>query len=498
MKILYSKIIVLSLVLISITSCTNFNDLEDDPNAATSVPPSQLLAGVLINMSEEEGPWSEAMRDNQFWVISFDYYGDQDYNWGAIDFKYDELANIAAMEKEGENLSTVNKYGAIAKFLKAYYFDFMSRRLGDIPQTEALMATGDNSIQKPVYDTQKDVYEQILTWLDDANTQITQARQEVGTGDVTGDPYYNGNLEKWQKAINAFHLRILINLSKHVSDMNVASRFQKIINDPATYPLFQSNDDNMQRVYGNEQNNYYTWNPGNYGFNRNRNIMGATYLNLLKANNDPRIYKVADPAAKYFNANDPEALAAYKGANTGDEQGPMQVASDNGELSYPSETRYYDSYVGEPYILLGYAEQEFIIAEAANRGWISNDADTYYKNGIKASMDFYNVSETDENTFLAQTSIRYKGNNNEGLQQILTQKYIAFFNNSGRESYFDFRRTGIPTFDIGPSNNNGGKIPMRFKYPQSEFQNNEANVNAALTSQYNGTDDINGKMWLIK
>ena len=112
-------------------------------------------------------------------------------------------------------------------------------------------------------------------------------------------------------------------------------------------------------------------------------------------------------------------------------------------------------------------------------------------------MEFYGVDAAAISDYLAQNSIEYSGNSAEGLNQILTQKYIALFNNSGRESYFNYRRTGIPTFDIGPSNNNGGRIPLRWKYPQSEFQNNEVNVNAALQAQYGGSDDINAKMWLI-
>jgi len=218
---------------------------------------------------------------------------------------------------------------------------------------------------------------------------------------------------------------------------------------------------------------------------------------LLKANEDPRIYVVADPAAALYDENDPKNLDAYVGANTGDEQGPMQVASDNGELSYPSEERYYSTYSGEPFIVLGYAEQEFAIAEAANRGWTTEDAATHYQNGIMASMEFYGVAQSDIDNFMANPEVVYKGGT-DGLNQILTQKYIAFFNNSGLEAYFNYRRTGVPTFDIGPANKNGGKIPVRWKYPQDEYQNNTANVNAALSAQFGGSDDINSKMWLIK
>lgn len=483
-------------------SCTQFDDLTDDPNKATSVPPSMLLSEVLsvVNNVGSEGPWSDAQRDNQFWVISFDYYGNQDYNWGAINsYRYKTLANVVAMEKEAKGLDNQDKYEALGKFFKAYFYDYMTKRVGDIPLSESLKADVSAAVTQPKYDAQKDIYTAILDLLEASNDQITTAKAQVGTSGILGDFFFNGDLDKWQRTINSFHLRVLINLSKRNSELNVASKFNAMISNPSKYPLLRGIEDNMVRNFADEQGNRYELNPSNYGFNRNRNIMGATYLNLLKNNNDPRIYIVADPAAFYYDKNDPLNLKAYIGAKTGDDQGQMQTDSDAGKYSYPNESRYYSNFKGEPYIQIGYSEQEFTIAEAINRGWVTGgDAESHYLNGIKASMQFYGVKQADIDTFLLNANVVYNGNNATGLNQILTQKYIAFFNNSGRESYFNYRRTGFPTFDIGPANNNGGKIPLRWKYPVSEFENNTLNVKATLSSQFGGSDDINAAMWLIK
>ncbi|MEI9955510.1 MAG: SusD/RagB family nutrient-binding outer membrane lipoprotein [Ferruginibacter sp.] len=72
--------------------------------------------------------------------------------------------------------------------------------------------------------------------------------------------------------------------------------------------------------------------------------------------------------------------------------------------------------------------------------------------------------------------------------------------NSGYESYYNWRRTGIPTFSqggdgIGTANK---QIPLRWQYPQAEISYNNKNYTAALSSQFGGTDDIMAKMWLIK
>ena len=84
------------------------------------------------------------------------------------------------------------------------------------------------------------------------------------------------------------------------------------------------------------------------------------------------------------------------------------------------------------------------------------------------------------------------------LQQILLQKYLAYARNSGYQAYFQWRRTGVPTFSTGPGTGNGGVIPLRWQYPTNEITTNNDNLQAALQSQYGGNDDINAKMWLIK
>jgi len=76
---------------------------------------------------------------------------------------------------------------------------------------------------------------------------------------------------------------------------------------------------------------------------------------------------------------------------------------------------------------------------------------------------------------------------------------LSFFQNSGLEGYYNYRRTGFPTFSSnGSGTGNSGLIPKRFQYPTSERTNNNANWQSAVARQYAGSDDINAEMWLIK
>ena len=75
---------------------------------------------------------------------------------------------------------------------------------------------------------------------------------------------------------------------------------------------------------------------------------------------------------------------------------------------------------------------------------------------------------------------------------------MAFFQNSGWEAYYNFRRTGQPAFSTGVGIGNNGAIPKRWTYPSSEQNRNSTNLSEALTRQYGGQDNINGEMWIIK
>ncbi|WP_301922051.1 SusD/RagB family nutrient-binding outer membrane lipoprotein, partial [Ferruginibacter sp.] len=181
---------------------------------------------------------------------------------------------------------------------------------------------------------------------------------------------------------------------------------------------------------------------------------------------------------------------------------------------------YYSGLTGEPTLIVSYAEVCFSIAEAVNRGWTTGSAETWYTNGVKAMFNFYGITDGNNvvtlrkadgtgnlnytipfsfTTYFNQPLVKYMGDNSDGLNQILTQKYLGYFRNSGLQGYFQWRRTGVPAFSIGAGTGNGGKIPRRFQYPNNELSVNKTNVTAAITSQFGGAgDDINQLMWLIK
>jgi len=174
--------------------------------------------------------------------------------------------------------------------------------------------------------------------------------------------------------------------------------------------------------------------------------------------------------------------------------------------------------------LVGYKEQLFNIAEGVERGWVSGNAETFYQAGIAASFAFYGLDITQTNftayflppganavtqvapypftfnyaNYYAQPAVKLSTTPATAIGQIVLQKYIALFENSGYEAYYNYRRTGVPAFQGGSGVGNNGVIPLRWAYPVTEQTQNKANWSAALSNQSFSADDLNQTMWLLK
>lgn len=503
------------------SGCKSMDEQYPNPNVPTSdsaVPPSLILPRIEYDLynSGDGGPFTQVQRWNQYVVSNDVYYGGQNqYNWTTTGSLYGVLRNVNQMDLQAVKQygTKQNPYSALAKFFRAYIFIWQAQRVGDTPA--ALAGQGLENLT-PTYDTQKAVYARSLALLDSANTQLGSSL----TGAYSGDIYYS-SISQWRKVVNSYKLRVLISLSKRATDnadLQIPQQFATIVNNPSQYPLLTSNTDNWNFQFNSAYNTYpHTPNDAN---NQRQNI-GSAYLSLTTATQDPRTYIAATPApAQLAAGKQPSDFSAYVGSSPSLGISDLTTNSNGGQYSFINFSRYYSSVAGpEPYALLGYAEQNFNIAEGLNRGWATGlSAATYYQRGINASLDFYGLTEgqvltignvsgarlgtatVSRSALLANANVVYKGDNTSGLEQILNQKYVAFFQNSGYEAFYNWRRTGYPrTFtSTGGGINASGKIPRRWQYPVDEQTYNTANYQAVLKSQFGGTDDLNQDTWLTK
>lgn len=508
------------------TSCNKtLDELTLNENKPNSVPASLLFNGVLNDAFEAPNGDYEAW--NQYYINNYDYYGNNRYDFGSGAVYYTTLKNVGLMEQQAltAGSAAVNPYEALGNFFRAYLYTRMSLEMGDIPQSQALQ--GLNGLT-PAYDSQKAVFVQAFKWLEGANADLTTLIAS-GSPNLENDIYFNGDLKKWQQVVNTLHVRLLLALSKKNGDaeLNIAGQFAAIVGNPAKYPLMTSNADNMQYGYVEKTNNFYPNNYRNFGQDGSRKNMSATYVGLLTQLHDPRVFVTCEPARDLVDVKGQSAtdFASFVGADPGLDLGVMYNNAGQQKYSFLNRQRYFSTLIGESSIQIGYPELSFNIAEGINRGWLAGSAETYYKAGMQASMIFYGIPASgtltasfyrpgstnvqaasnydtyqipvDFTTYYAQPAVQYAAGST-GLTQILQQKYLALFRHAGLEAYYNYRRTGVPTFTTGPGTGNGGRIAQRFQYPTSERNANTANYKAALDGQFGGNDDINGVMYGLK
>ena len=154
-----------------------------------------------------------------------------------------------------------------------------------------------------------------------------------------------------------------------------------------------------------------------------------------------------------------------------------------------------------PGIYLDYAQVEFMLAEAAARGWsVSGSAESHYNAGITASMEYWNdgsYDATDIGNYISSAEVDYNtliGNGETWKQVIGRQKWIALYN-QGIQGWAEWRRLdfGILQMPAGGVLDGNG-IPNRLKYPLDE-QTLNANSSSAGVSKLGGADNQDTKLW---
>ena len=178
-----------------------------------------------------------------------------------------------------------------------------------------------------------------------------------------------------------------------------------------------------------------------------------------------------------------------------------------------------------PLQLLTAAESFFLQAEAALRGWDSENPKSLYESGIQRSFSQHGaeigsyLSSTAkpaayvdpihaENNVAAdkvsQITVSWDDATTDELrlEKIITQKWIATFPD-GQEAWSEQRRTGYPIlFPVVINNSNGkiadGQFISRLSYPADFKATNPTAVQEAVDKHLGGNDSPGQKLWWAK
>jgi len=498
----------LLLVFLAFVSCDNFDDINTNPDAATNPSPSMICTNVVLKTVKFNGRDAMAFLDANLLAkyVGFANQSQQGSQYNSIsnsDFGgMTLLPNIDQMVKNSEGNIMQNSYKGIGKFASSWMFYNLTMQMGDIPYSEANQ--GEMGNFRPKYDTQEQVFIGILNELKEADGFFASG--------VTfdGDPTpYAGNPDKWRRASNAFALKVLMSLSKKadVASLNVKGRFAEIV---AGGRLLEPNTGFLGL-------NYSTVNmhplSGTNDLFTSRTDVSSLLIDHLKSLNDRRLFYVADPSAKQKAAGLAEGdMAAYVGVDVSIDYAAMTAQHLLGAYSLLN-SRYLKEATSEPRMMVTYAEQQLILAEARIRGWITTgNAKDYYESGVKSALAAMMATKASyahgkpidqayiDSYFTGEAA--FKATTDEQLKQIWLQRYVLNFMQDATHSYYEFRRTGFPVFPLNPitnlNQNNPNGFPMRWLYPGSETNTNRENMKAALDRQFDGYDEVNKIMWIIK
>ena len=483
----YNLIFVL-FILLTIGCTTGFEEINTNNNAPEKVTAQLLLPNIQRSMINEVlgTSWGIGNIVIQH-TAKIQFVNEDRYLWGEINgiwnTGYNRLRDVENMMKIGEETND-NGVKGVALVMKSWIFSLITDCYGDAPYTEATKAK--SGIYYAKYEEQEKIYEGILNDLKQANDLLASA-----SGRLAGDLIYAGDYAKWRKLANSLRVRALMRIS---NKKNPSTELVAIINNPTANPVFTANADNAVYNYAaNSPDQFPNFSARIGSFNEFR--ASKTLLDTLQSLNDPRLSIFFRPTP----ATESAANKVFIGVPNGMDDvtaltylGGSQNHSRIGPLWYEDAITPAGLSIAKG-VIMTYAELQFLMAEAAQKGWINASANTFYENGIKASMAYYSVTMPDG--YLSLPQIALSSNSTENLNKIGFQKWIASFY-QGLEAWFDWRRTGIPALKPGVSNQNANRIPVRFIYPIIEQSLNGANRTTAVSRQ--GVDDINTKMWHLK
>jgi hypothetical protein len=408
----------------------------------------------------------------------------------------DELNNLAAILRqtdtggyaEGQNLNLRQA----SRIMRVFLFHRLTDYYGSIPYTEALQ--GLDKIFYPKYDKQKDIYADLLKELDEATAAISDANPDEGFG--SADLYYAGDIAKWKR----FGYSLMLRLAMRISNVD-AGTAGTYVGKAVAGGVFTSNGDNIwvqmalaPSQWVNQNGISRAFYPGDGG---QPTFLSKTFVDWLKGA-DPDDVSDDDPRLMIFSGGigdwggspvtwDPITVDPLdqNGMPNGYDAAGLQVYENSTDPIDQDKTYSKINPLmldnDEPYMLMNYAEVEFLLAEASERGiasLLASDAPVHYAKGVKAAMQMltpydasFAVSDAKVATYLA--TYPYAGTTPQKLEMIGDQLWASKFMNWW-EAWSDWRRTGFPvlTPTSYPGNITGGTIPQRLKYPNAEVAGN--------------------------
>lgn len=511
--------------------CTkNFDKVNTDPNQTTAslFDPDYLLSEAEWEYSNTgynqllfESMWSQALAstygyygngDKYLYSGSFTAYRDNLWN---ADYRAASLAN-EMMNLTKDKPEDVNLYN-IGALVRVLIMQRITDVYGDVPYSEAFKAK--EGITQPKFDTQQDIYNSMFNEVQTAVNNLDASKPAPAN-----DLFYNGDINKWKRFGYSLMLRLAMRLTK-VDPATAQSWAEKA----AAGGTFTSIDDNA-KVKGDQANGFSNANTSalRVADDYREVRWSETFIDFLKATNDPRLSAVAEVAQPGYINNTNQDLP-------GDNDPAIQIGLPNGyTIGGINDITQYSKYPGPSgsgtdiapvgkysrprtvvyldrsgiNMVFTYAETEFLLAEAKVRGWNvgGTSAAQHFANGVTAAMKSlaqFNSAATVPDAAISAFVTAHpldESSPTNAIRMINDQYWVetaTMF--EFIENWTNWRRSGYPELTPVnfPGNFSSGTIPRRIPYQSQESANNPQNYKEAVSRLSNG-DEFTSRVWWDK
>lgn len=450
------KILAILCIILLFSGCKKLEDLNENTKDPTNVTGESLFTGAQKNLVDQITGTNVNYNINrlimQYWT-EVTYVDESNYNlvtrsipdqhWDVLyrdvlkDFK--ESARIINETTYGGDPSPLVKSNklAVIEIMTVYTYSILVETFGNVPYTEAL----DIENPSPKYDDGLTIYKDLIARLDAAIGALDPA---WGSFD-DADNIYAGDVSLWIRFANSLKLKMGLVLAD-----KDATYAQSVVEEAAPNVLL-SNADNAAFVYLSSAPNQNPIYEDLVASGRHDFVPTSAFVDFMNT--------LADPRRPYYFTL-PADTNVYIG-------GPNAVVSSYGDYSHVADAMQVPTFEA---IIMEYAEVEFLLAEAVERGFaVGGTAEDHYNNAIRGSITYWGGTVGDAATYLANPAVAYATAGTTWQEKIGNQMWIAMYNR-GIESWTYWRKYDFPvlipaTDAVAEAD---GKVPVRFTYPIAE------------------------------
>lgn len=478
-----NKILITIAVFLALSGCTKLEDLNVNVKDFATVSGESLYNGAtrqFINQLSNENVNSNVTLYWMQHLAATTYPDESRYDmtsrgitintWNTmyrlVLMNYKDAARVLETQAlAGISQAQRDNQLAIIEIMSVFAWSYLVENFGDIPYSEAL----DYHFTSPVYDDALTIYKDLISRLDIAMNKLTlsEAGMPAGYDNIFGDT--TDGTAMWYKFANTLKLRMGLML------YDVDAGYSKTVAETASSHVFTEGDVmtmNYLSAAPNQNQQYIDFiQSGRNDYVVTSNIIDAMQPTTPVTENNFLNVTVTDPRLRFYavpvvTSNPPTYTGGLQGrANsytTYSHVNPLHLTPDR------------------PWIIMDYTEAEFLLAEAAERGFSAGGtAESHYNNAVKSSIVYWGGTEAEADAYLAQPSVAYSTAFTNWKQKIGTQAWLAYWLR-GNTIWNSYRRLDYPRLLPTPEYKQGiNRVPIRLFYPVAEQTLNAANYEAA-------------------